>query len=166
MATTINCQWCGQRMSIGDGAPKVLTCPRCLSKIRNPELNPPPLPAPREAPPRPVIPLEEQVHTDHRAASAIVLLICVVLAAGITMLFMSGLNFGNLFVLAVLVPTVLAITVAFRVRGADDNRRQEFVQTLNSISRVLGAIMAVFMLIGGILLLVFLGICAGVLKGI
>jgi hypothetical protein len=164
MAATIKCQWCGQHVSVGEGSPKVLTCPTCLAKIRNPVLNPMP-PAERETLARPVIPLEEQVHADHRAASAIVLLICVVVAVGTTMLFMSGVNLGALAIGAVIVSTILAIVLSMRIHGADPAHQREFAQTLNSISRALSAIFATFLIIGGIVLLLAIGTCAAILKG-
>jgi len=98
---TTTCQWCGTALSIAENAPRVLTCPKCLAKIRNPHLltandeqraalraqaQPPP-----PALPRPVIPIEEQTTRDLRGLRFAGAIFALLVVAGATV---AGMGFS------------------------------------------------------------------------
>ena len=85
MATRLVCPRCEQQLSVVEGAPPRLTCPRCLALLVNPAVGPSDTgtapPAVRR-PPLPVIPLDRQVRRDSRATDIAVLVTSGLVVAG------------------------------------------------------------------------------------
>src|SRR4051794_35033120 len=164
---TVTCPRCGQRLTVSDHAPPVLTCPRCVARVPNPHArvaggteaadvpfatrvsgSPPPLP-------RHVLPFEHQVERDARRSSYVMFALGTVFAAGAVL---SWLAFG-----ASPVGTLLGVVAAVVVAAAILQLRFPENETVQQATGVVGLMAAgcakVALIIFGVLLLLF-GACA------
>ena len=87
MADTLVCPSCGERLWVAQMQIPLLTCPRCLGVIVNPNaadrtsIQPPPIPQ-RRIEPKMVIPIEEDVGNDLRGTVGGVLVLALTLIIG------------------------------------------------------------------------------------
>jgi ribosomal protein S27E len=83
---TLICPHCGSRLTVSPAAPKVVTCPRCLYRLINPQGGQPQTvtAASLPAPPLPmkVLPLETQAHRDSGITVSMMIVLVVLLAVG------------------------------------------------------------------------------------
>jgi hypothetical protein len=109
---TLICPHCREKLWVGNMQIPLVTCPRCLGVIVNPNAatglsEPPPIPR-RSAEPRDVIPIEDEVKLDLRAT------ILGLVVLGLTLL-MGGL--GAIFIVQMPALSVILIGAAMMVAG-------------------------------------------------
>ena len=122
-AITLVCPHCGAKLTVSPAAPRVVTCPRCLYRLLNPqggEADTASTAATLPAPPLPmrVLPLETQAHSDTSATIAMLLVLVVLLAVGAflsaTTMGIGSAAFNVLLVLLILTFAAIVIVAGYR----------------------------------------------------
>jgi ribosomal protein S27E len=99
---TLICPRCSQRLTVTEHAPRALTCPTCLGAVDNPT-------AGQSIAPRPVIPLEDQVHRDAKVSLAGIFFISITVVLGLlTLVNRQRTPSGFILLLLVVVGAVVA----------------------------------------------------------
>ena len=159
----VQCPRCGKRLTVSDWAPPVLTCPDCLARVENAlateiaSAAPPPLP-------RRVIPLEYRAASvEYQAASdagtaGILLFMLAALLLCAAWLTIHSAGIGPVPIVIVIVAALVLTTGVLRVKFPESREVQQASKALLAI------IVALFLVIGGIFLLL-LGLCAMMMSG-
>src|SRR5215471_18300370 len=98
MPVRLKCPSCGVFLTVSDAAPAVLTCPKCLAKIRNDAAHQVPMPL---APLR-VLPLDEQVARDSKFSVSVAIPVAVMVVIGVGLLVIGGSGTSGLSAVMVL----------------------------------------------------------------
>ena len=85
----VQCPRCELRWNIPDQAPRMITCPRCLAALNNPYDATAPAPGSTRPPPLPVLPVDTQVHRDHKSTHAGLIVVILIVIVGVIALFVS-----------------------------------------------------------------------------
>ncbi|HEY7090004.1 MAG TPA: hypothetical protein VH518_18040, partial [Tepidisphaeraceae bacterium] len=112
MPVRLKCPSCGVFLTVSDAAPAMLTCPKCLAKIRNDAAHQVPMPL---APLR-VLPLDEQVARDSKFSASVAIPVVVMVIIGVGLLVIGGsghaTGFSAVMILAAMGLLVLAAVMS------------------------------------------------------
>src|SRR5262245_32310015 len=112
MPVRLKCPSCGVFLTVSDAAPAVLTCPKCLAKVRNDAAHQVPMPV---APLR-VLPLDDQVRRDSKFSASVAIPVVVMVLIGVGLLVIGGsapaTGFSVVMILGAMGLLVLAAVMA------------------------------------------------------
>ena len=156
---SVQCPRCAKRLTVSDWAPPMLTCPDCLARVPNPQGVQSSAPHP-SAMPRRVIPIEQQIERDSRAAGFALWAMAALLAGGALVTF----QVPGLRNLAVGMGGVAALVVVTAVLQMSFPESDEVQQLSATVGLAAGGCLKVALILFGVLLLL-IGTCAVMIMG-